>query len=189
MKHFQTYLVWIILSIPAVITLYFYVTDIWSYGKALAVSGDWSIWLLILVLAIRPLVRLFPKVKAGRFLMKYRRALGVAVFGYAALHTLIYLFYRADVARILREALGPDLLAGWVALIIFMVLAYTSRNMWIRKLGKRWALLHRLIYPAAIIVDVHWVLTAFDPKSAYIHLGVIIVLLGLRLLPKARRRS
>jgi len=119
--------------------------------------------------------------------MKYRRALGVAVFAYAMLHVLIYLIYRADAARIWGEAIEPDLLTGWIALFIFAPLAYTSRNLWLRKLGKRWAALHKLIYPAAVLIGVHWILTAFDPKDACVHMSVIIVLLGLRLVPTKKR--
>ena len=150
-------------------------------------SGDWSVWLLILVLSIRPLVRFLPKFKGGRFLMTYRRALGVAVFGYAVLHVLIYLVYRADAARIFGKAIEPDLLTGWIAFFIFLPLAYTSRNAWVRKLGKRWGTLHKLVYPAAILVGAHWILTAFDPKDAYVHMAVIVVLLGLRFMPAKRR--
>lgn len=118
--------------------------------------------------------------------MTYRRALGVAVFGYAALHVLIYLLYRADFSRIFREAIAPDLLTGWIAVIIFIPLAYTSRNIWVRKLGRRWVSLHKLIYPAAALVAVHWILTAFDPKDAYIHALILAGLLSLRLWPKRK---
>lgn len=181
MKLFQTYLIWTVLSLPAFGAVYLYITDTWSYGKTLAMTGDVSIWLLILVLAIRPLVRFIPQFKLGRFLMKHRRAFGVAVFAYASLHTLIYLTYRADITRVLSEAIEFDLLAGWIALLVFIPLAYTSRNSSVRSLGKRWVKLHRWIYPAAILVTLHWVLSAFDPKAAYIHVAIILILLALRL--------
>ena len=51
-----------------------------------------------------------------------------------------------------------------------------NRNYSVRKLGRRWNALHRLVYPAAILTFVHWVLVAFDPVSGLVHAGVLVAL-------------
>ena len=71
-----------------------------------------------------------------------------------------------------------------VAMLIFTALAVTSNNTSVRKLGKRWKVLHRFVYAAAILTFLHWILLAFDPLQGYIHAGVLIVIQSLRWLKR-----
>jgi len=91
-----------------------------------------------------------------------------------------YLVKLSDVARILAEGIEPGLLTGWIALLIFLALAVTSNNTSVRRLGKSWKALHRLVYAAAILTFLHWVLVAFDPVPGYVHAGLLVVIEALR---------
>ena len=63
-----------------------------------------------------------------------------------------------------------------------LVLAATSNDAAVRSLRARWKWLHRAVYVAAALTFGHWVLTAFDPTTAYVHLGILAALQALRLL-------
>ncbi|MDJ0940619.1 MAG: hypothetical protein QNJ00_12740, partial [Woeseiaceae bacterium] len=107
----------------------------------------------------------------------------------SAAHALAYIAREADLRVIVDEALGMDLATGWIAGLIFLLLALTSNDLSVRKLGKRWKRLHTAVYAAAILTLLHWVLTAFDPTAGYVHTGVLAALFGLRwwLLRRSRR--
>ncbi len=175
------YAVWIALCVPAIVILYQYAVDNIGYGTALSLSGHVSVWLLITALAATSLRRILPSSTLTRNILKYRRALGVASFGYAALHLLIYLVKKADAGRIISEGIHPEILTGWIAFFILVALAATSRNAAVRRMGENWIKLHRFAYFAAALVAAHWMLTAFDPISAYVHSIIIAGLIFLRL--------
>ena len=80
---------------------------------------------------------------------------------------------KASLAVILEQAAGADLLTGWLALAIFLPLAITSNDRSMRAMKRGWKRLHRLVHPTAVLVFVHWALTAFDPVTAYIHIGIL----------------
>lgn len=150
------------------------------YGEYLHWTGLQATHLLFVALAATPLRLLFPRVRWTRWLVLYRRDFGVAVFAYAAAHTIAYLVREAVLADIIADALTAGILTGWLALLIFLPLALTSNDYSVRKLGRRWKVLHRLVYAGAMLTLAHWVLTAFDPTTAYAYLAVLLVLLGLR---------
>ena len=182
--------VWAVLYAALAVQTWRYIGETIYYGEYLHWTGVWATRLLILTLAITPLRLLWPLDPVLRFLMLHRRDLGVATFGYSAAHALAYLAREADFRIIVDEALGMDLMTGWIAGLIFLVLALTSNDVSVRTLGKRWKRLHTAVYAAAILTLMHWVLTAFDPTAGYVHAGVLAALFGLRwwLLRKSRRR-
>ena len=174
------YLVWAILFVPLLVFCWQYITEALFYGEFIHKTGDWSARLLILTLSVTPLRNLFPKQRWTAWLVRQRRYLGVATFAYAVPHLVAYLVKLADVARILSEGIEPGMLTGWIAMLIFTALAITSNNASVRKLGKRWKILHRLVYAAAVLTFLHWVLLAFDPIQGYIHAGALVVIQVLR---------
>ncbi len=180
MKSLSLYLTWAALTLPAVFMVWAYRTDMISYGEALSLSGDMSIKLLLVTLAITPLQRILKSSTFVKFMVRARRALGVAVFGYAALHLWIYLKRKADINKILSESASFDLLTGWIAFALFLALAATSNMQSVRKMGRKWKQLHRLIYIGAVLTIIHWIVTAFDPTTAYIYGVILLGLLGLR---------
>ena len=86
------------------------------------------------------------------------------------------------------EALEPGMLAGWVAVLIFVPLALTSNGWSLARLGGRWKSLHRLVYIAAVLTFVHWVLVAFDPMPGYAHAAVLLLLGCVRLAYRKTKR-
>ena len=171
----ERWLLWLALALPALWIGWQWISTPATYGFGHAVkdSGDWAAWLLLATLAVTPLRLAFRKRPWTLWLMKRRRDLGVASFAYAAIHTAIYLVNKADLGAILKEAAGFDLLTGWLALILFLPLAITSNDRSVRAMKRGWKQLHMLVHPAAVLVFVHWALTAFDPITAYIHIGIL----------------
>jgi methionine sulfoxide reductase heme-binding subunit len=181
-------LLWLLLAAPGGFWLWRYVTEAMSYGELIHASGDLSVQLLIVAMAVTPLRLLWPGAGLVTWLARRRRDLGVAVFGYAALHLGVYLVRKADPALILNEAAEAGLLTGWIAFAIFLPLAVTSNDQSVRWLKRNWKRLHRLVYPGAALALAHWILTAFDPLAAYIHAGVLVAIEALRLVLQAQRR-
>lgn len=181
-------MLWAILAAPGALILWRYLTDAVSYGQVIHQTGDLSAWLLLFTLAITPIQRTFRRTKAAVWLVRRRRDFGVATFGYAAFHTVVYLLRKADLALILEEGLRPDLLTGWIAFAVFAVLAITSNDLSTRWLGRAWKALHRTVYVGAVLTFIHWVLVAFDPLAAYIHIGVLAAIFLWRLIASSASR-
>src|SRR5258705_405503 len=118
-------------------------------------TGSWALIFLLACLAVTPLRR----ITGWNELIKFRRMLGLFAFSYALSHFATYLvldhFFN-------WPAIGKDILkrpyvtAGFTALLILLPLALTSTAAMIRRLGKRWLLLHRLVYLAAIARMMCW---------------------------------
>jgi sulfoxide reductase heme-binding subunit YedZ len=177
----------IALALPAALILYRYATDAIAYGEFIHASGDWSVRLLIVTLAVTPIRWIFAGTAFSRWLLTARRDFGVATFGYALLHTLVYLHRKADLALIVAEGIEPGMATGWIALILFAVLAATSNDAAVRALGRSWKLLHRLVYAAAILTFAHWLLLAFDTRPALIHAAILAAIFVARFVLAARR--
>jgi sulfoxide reductase heme-binding subunit YedZ len=187
------FVLWLLLASPCVIMIVRYMTGDLYYGEFIHVTGEFSARLLMITLAATPLRLMFPKARWTTWLLQNRRYFGVATFSYAAPHLLAYLWKLASVAKIIEEGAEPGMWTGWIALVIFLALAVTSNNASVRKLGQRWKTLHRLVYLAAILTFVHWVLVAFDPLAGLLHAGVIVALETYRVVrsyaPRHRRDS
>lgn len=149
-------------------------------------TGSWSLIILIASLAVTPLRRLTGK----NDLIKVRRMLGLFAFFYAALHFATYmgldLFF--DFGAIGKDIIKrPYITVGFLAFLIMVPLAATSTAGMIRRLGKRWQLLHRLVYVAAIagVIHFYWLVKADITRPAQ-YGAVLALLLGYRLLIKWR---
>ena len=162
-----------------------YVSGTTFYGEYLHLTGHWSVYLLLVVLAITPLRGLFPVAGLPRWLLLQRRDIGIAVFVYAAAHTVAYCLRLGVVGEIIGAAVELPLLTGWVAFFVFLALAISSNDISVRAMGSNWRILHRAVYPAAVLAALHWVLTAFDPAFGYGVLLVTLVLLVVRVRVRA----
>lgn len=148
-------------------------------------SGTAASLLLIATLAVTPLNALI----SLRGLPAWRKPLGLYAFACAVAHLLIFsvVDFGGNLQLILAEIAGkPYIIAGSAALLLLLPLAVTSTRGWQQRLGKTWKPLHRLIYPAALLVIVHDVWQSKDPRLAY-GAGVIVVILLLLRLPVVRR--
>jgi sulfoxide reductase heme-binding subunit YedZ len=141
-----------------------------------------------MTLAVTPLRLLFRRRAWSASLMRRRRDLGVASFAYAAGHTIIYLADKASLSAVLADLSLAEILTGWAALALFAPLAATSNDIATRALGRSWKRLHRLVYPAGVLAFLHWALAAFDPTTAYIHIGVLAAIELLRIALQRRQR-
>lgn len=144
-------------------------------------SGDWTLRLLLLTLAITPLRRL----TGLHWLVRLRRMLGLFTFAYGCAHfaTYVWLDQFFDIQAIARDILErPFITVGFAALVLMVPLAATSSTAMIRRLGgRRWQALHRSIYGIALLAMLHyWWLTRADYLLPAIHAAVLAALLGLR---------
>jgi len=145
------------------------------------VTGDWALRFLLLSLAVTPLRRLL----GWGWAAPLRRTLGLTAFGYACLHYLIYLglenFF--DWQLIVEDVLKRRYAwVGFTAFLCLVPLAVTSTRAMIRRLGRRWILLHRLVYLAAALGVIHFLwLVKSDLREPLLYAAVLSLLLGLRL--------
>lgn len=183
-------LLWLILALPGawIFGCWALTPELYGYGHAIADSGDWAAWLLMLTLAVTPIRLMFRRQRWAQWLMRSRRDIGVASFAYAAGHTIIYLVRKGSFETILNEVSTPYILAGWVALALFVPLAVTSNDVAMRTLKRSWKRLHRLVYPAAILTFLHWVLSAYDPTTAWFHIGILAMIELVRVIVQWRQR-
>jgi methionine sulfoxide reductase heme-binding subunit len=152
--------------------------------QAINLTGDWSIYLLLVALAITPARHIL----AAPRLLLARRTLGVAAFGYAALHLVLYaLDLDLDLGRVASEiVLRTYLTIGAVALVGLAALAATSWDGAVRRLGPaRWSRLHRLVYACALLSVVHFLLRSpTDTFAPMVLAGLLAWLAGFRLLQR-----
>ena len=149
--------------------------------------GKWGLRFLLITLAVTPL----RKLTGWNWLLRFRRMLGLFAFFYALLHFMTYagLDQRFDLAVIIEDiAERPYITIGMIALLLLLPLALTSTNGMMRRLGKRWQKLHRLVYVIAILGVWHFYWQVkLDTLEALIYAGILAVLLGFRLLVWRRR--
>src|SRR5688572_16635048 len=177
-----SWFVWVLLALPGAVLTYGYVRGATFYGEYLHATGELAVRLLILAMAVTPLKRLFPSPGWVRWLARRRRYVGVAAFGYSLLHAIAYLGRQPTFAAIVEDAGELALMTGWIALLVMLALAATSNDAAVRRLGRAWKWLHRTVYLAAALTLAHWILTAFDPTAAYVHLGILVALEATRVL-------
>lgn len=144
-------------------------------------SGDWALRLLLATLAVTPLRRL----SGWHKLIRYRRMLGLFAFFYITTHLMIYLV--VDLGGFWSQLLGeivkrPYITVGFSAWLLLLPLALTSTRKTIRRLGRHWQRLHRLVYVAALLGTLHflWLVKA-DHREPALYLGVFVLLMLARL--------
>jgi sulfoxide reductase heme-binding subunit YedZ len=147
-------------------------------------TGDWTLRGLCVVLAVTPLRTLLGWPELARF----RRMLGLLVFGYASLHMLSYAWFDMgfDVADTLQDIVKrPFIWLGFSAFVILLALAATSFNRAVRWLGgRRWQMLHRGVYAVAVLAVLHfWWMRAGkqDFDEVLVYAAILAGLLGWRL--------
>jgi sulfoxide reductase heme-binding subunit YedZ len=150
-------------------------------------TGYYALVLLLLSLACTPLNTLF----GWRQVIPLRRTLGLYAFLYASLHFLVFigLDYLFDFDLIIEAIFEKRYaLVGFAAFLILVPLAITSTRGWMRRLGKRWKPLHRLVYLAAILAIVHFIWLVKADITRPLIFGAILALLLVLRLPPVRRR-
>lgn len=141
--------------------------------------------LLLVTLAITPA----RKLTHFSELIRLRRLLGLFGFFYALLHALIYFVFdqSLDPALIWSDTIEhPRIAVGFIAFLLLIPLAVTSTNGWIRRLGKRWSRLHKLIYVATGLSVLHYLMVQkLDLRTGMVYAGIFALLMIARtMLPK-----
>jgi len=149
--------------------------------EVLNTCGKTALNLLILTLCITPIRR---STGINR-LVAFRRPIGLFAFFYVVLHFLTYALLDLGLAW---ETIGVDIAerpyitVGFTALLLLIPLAATSTHGLQRRLGRRWAKLHRLVYAIAILAVVHyWWQSKLDVSEPALYALVLALLLGVRL--------
>jgi sulfoxide reductase heme-binding subunit YedZ len=152
-------------------------------------TGDWTLIFLLLTLSITPLRR----ITGWQPWIRFRRMLGLYAFFYALLHltTWLWLDKFFDVHEMVADVLKRRFITvGMTGLLLMLPLALTSTKGWIRRLGKRWQKLHRLIYASAIAGVIHyWWLVKADVRKPEIYAVILAFLLGVRIVIARRKAS
>lgn len=145
-------------------------------------TGDWVIRFLVFTLAVSPLRKLLHIPQ----LIRFRRMIGLFAFFYVCLHFTTYIWLDKFFSW---PAIWDDLhkrtyiIAGFTGFVLLLPLALTSTAGWIRRLGgKRWQMLHRLIYAAAVagVIHYYWLVKS-DVRKPLLYAFLVGILLAYRL--------
>ena len=172
----------------AILAWQFY--DVWKTGSdALGADpvaeiehrlGIWALRFLMLTLAITPLRQL----TGWSVLVRFRRMLGLYAFAYASLHFAAYLGLdlRGFWAQVFEDIVKrPYITVGFIAWLLLVPLAVTSTTGWIKRLGRNWSRLHKLVYVIAVLAVLHfWWLVKSDLREPALYAAIAAVLLGWR---------
>jgi sulfoxide reductase heme-binding subunit YedZ len=144
-------------------------------------TGEWTLRFLLLTLAITPLRRL----SGWTVLQRFRRMLGLLAFFYAGLHFAVWAVLDQSLSwsAILDDVVKrPYITVGFAAFLMLIPLALTSTRGMMRRLGRNWQRLHRLVYPIAVLGVLHFIwLVKADWREPAIYAGILAVLLLARL--------
>jgi sulfoxide reductase heme-binding subunit YedZ len=153
----------------------------------LHLAGRWALVFLLITLAVTPIRRM----TRWNRIVKVRRPLGLFAFFYLCLHLSTYvgldqLFAMEYIVEDVVER--PYITVGFAAFLLLTPLAITSTRGWIRRLGRKWQRLHRLVYPATALGVLHfyWQVKA-DTLWPLVAAAALVVLLLLRSLPFDRK--
>jgi len=194
-KRWQPASVWLLYVVglvPAAWTFYLGATDQLGADPVKTFElflGIWTIRFLIATLAVSPARELL-----GWNYLRYRRALGLLTFYYALMHFTVYMVLdqAMDIHAVVNDVLKrPFIMFGMAGLAMLIPLAVTSNNFSIRRLGKSWIRLHRLVTIIAACGALHFALsTKILDFEQYIYVGLIIALILYRSWrPIARNRK
>ena len=153
-------------------------------------TGDWTLRFLAITLAISPLRRLLGLPE----LIRFRRLLGLFAFFYGCLHFATYLWLDKffDFHEIAKDVWKrPFITAGFLGFISMAPLALTSTAGWTRRMGgRRWQLLHRLIYLSAIagVVHYYWLVKS-DVRKPVLYGAIVFLLLAERAVAAPRKSA
>lgn len=176
--------VWLLCGAPLLWLGYAIAREIAQPGSALGADpgeavvqflGTWGIRMLLLALAVTPLRRL-----GWTALARVRRLVGLFAFTYLSLHFLAYLWFLAgfDWSAIVEDLTDRTYItAGFLGLVALLPLAATSTRGWQRRLGRRWRVLHRLVFAAAGLGLAHLLWLTKDGYGEVLAYALVFLLL------------
>ncbi|MDQ8164969.1 MAG: sulfoxide reductase heme-binding subunit YedZ [Gemmatimonadota bacterium] len=151
--------------------------------------GRWTLRLIFATLTVTPL----RSITGWNWLAKHRRTIGLFAFGYVTLHWIAYAFLdvQLDLAELAKDLLKrPYIYLGMIALFLMLPLAITSTKAMIKRLGKNWARLHKLIYVIAILGVIHYGMAVKKDLTYPLNYAALLTLLyGWRAMRWAQKRA
>ena len=174
--------IYLMLILPSFYYFYIAATGTLSIEPIKALEhklGEFGLKLIILVLAITPLRR-----HLGFNLFRFRRAVGLMTYYYISLHFLVWLLLDVQVMSLIIKDIvkRPYITIGMLAFLAMTPLALSSNNYAVRKLGRVWLKLHKLVYGIAILGAVHFIMLVKGFQlEPFIYLTIILSLLALRI--------
>jgi sulfoxide reductase heme-binding subunit YedZ len=170
-------------------------------------TGAWALRFICITLLLTPLRR----VTKLNLVSPFRRMMGLFAFFYGTIHFVTYVvldryaglidypggYFSAETMKRLAASVADDVVKrpyitmGFIAFVLMVPLALTSTTGWIRRLGgRKWALLHRLVYATGVAAVVHyWWLVKADVSRPETYAAIIAVLLGARVYYAARQKA
>ncbi|NDR57169.1 sulfite oxidase heme-binding subunit YedZ [Aliiruegeria sabulilitoris] len=158
LARFSPYWLWVLLALPGFGALMglLNATDAEAVYDALHPTGEFAARFMIIAMLASPLALVFRGWRGPRWLQKNRRYFGVAAFFYALAHTILYLVDLGALPKVVSDLPKFYIWAGWIAFLVFIPLAVTSTDGWVRALGTTWKPLQRATYVAAVLTLLHW---------------------------------
>lgn len=148
------YSLWVLFALPALaMAVAIFTSDDPSTAiqEMIHPSGEMSARFMIVAMMATPLAILLKGWRGPQWMKRNRRYMGVAAFGYALLHTVLYLIDKAGLDPVLSELPRLYIWTGWVAFLIFVPLAMTSNDWFVRRMGTWWKWMQRWTYAAAVL--------------------------------------
>ena len=187
----QKYILWALFSLPLIaLTVSLFVNPSADpYERIAHITGEWALRLLVLTLLITPLRNITCIKRFGAF----RRTTGVFSFIYALVHVCAYVVFEAEFSPIflIEDAIERNFIFfGLMAFALIVPLGITSNNYFVCKLGRKWKMLHQLVFPIAILATIHFfMLYRGEDVGEPIVYGVIFAfLIGYRIVRKIKER-
>lgn len=174
-------IVWSLFAAPSVPMIAALILGSANAGDLLHVSGEFAARFMIAAIVATPLRLLVPKARWTAWLVRHRRALGLAAFGYAALHAALYVVDMETLRSIMAEFWALGIWTGWFAVALMLPLALTSNDRAMRRLRQGWKRLHWFVYPAAVLTLVHWIFVDNDIGPALAHFIPLALLESYRI--------
>ena len=186
-------IVWLLCLAPLAFLIYDGFTDNLTANpieKITNTTGIWTLRLIVATIAITPL-----RWATGlNQLINYRRVIGLFAFFYGAVHFTVFFFldHQFDFGAMWTDVLKrPYIAAGFTAFVLMIPLAITSTTGWIRRMGgKKWNLLHKLVYVTAMAAVLHYFWKVKLDATYPVYYGLIVAgLLGFRVWRNVARKK
>ena len=170
------FFIWVLLALPSILMTMALTSGNANLEGLLHPTGEFAARFMIIAMIITPFRLMFPKAKFWMWMMRRRRYIGVAAFGYAALHTLLYIVDMNSLQAMLDEFLELGIWTGWAAFVIFIPLAVTSNDVSQKLMLSWWKPLQRWVYPAAVLTLIHWMFVHNEFSPALVHFVPLVLL-------------
>jgi methionine sulfoxide reductase heme-binding subunit len=184
------YFTWFLLALPSFFMVFGLSSGNIDAHGLLHPTGEFSARAMLLSLFITPLITIFPKSYFLKALMRRRRYIGLAAFGYALLHLVFYVADKGSVAGVVDDIFLLSIWTGWIAFLILVPLAATSSDAMVKSMGARnWKTLQKSVYIAAIFTAAHWLFLEYNFGPVLVHFVPLIVLEVIRVMKQRNRVS